>query len=302
MAYERVAQTDIAELQRLAASLTPTPPSGYERNAQTDLATLTSLTKAIVDPSPGGYERVGTIDVAALRRKILQGAVVVPPSHLNDGDIVTAWSDSSGLGHNAAKVGLPIFKVNILNGKPVVRFRSASQDGFNLASNISGAGPFTVLAVFKTNSAVTEQITIASTDATPYGPAEISGVLYVSNRANYVSNTTDYSSAFHVILGSTDGAGAFTIRVDGADKTKVVTALVGTGDFSTIGWRSTGPLYSDGDIAEIVFYNTGLSGTDVQNLEKGLGVKYGISVVAGSAVQPDTVAGLQGWWKADSLL
>ena len=41
---------------------------------------------------------------------------------------------------------------------------------------------------------------------------------------------------------------------------------------------------------------------DRANIEKYLGTKYGITVAGGTAVEPDTVAGLQGWWKADSLL
>ena len=40
---------------------------------------------------------------------------------------------------------------------------------------------------------------------------------------------------------------------------------------------------------------------DRANIEKYLGVKYGITVAGGTAVQPDSVAGLEGWWKADSL-
>ena len=41
---------------------------------------------------------------------------------------------------------------------------------------------------------------------------------------------------------------------------------------------------------------------DRANVEKYLGTKYGITVAGGSAVDPSTVAGLVGWWKADSLL
>lgn len=58
----------------------------------------------------------------------------------------------------------------------------------------------------------------------------------------------------------------------------------------------------DGDIAEIILYEGTLSGTDRANIEKYLGTKYGITVAGGSAVQPDTVSGIKGWWKADSLL
>jgi hypothetical protein len=39
---------------------------------------------------------------------------------------------------------------------------------------------------------------------------------------------------------------------------------------------------------------------DRANIEKYLGTKYGITVAGGTAADPSTVAGLQGWWKADS--
>jgi hypothetical protein len=40
---------------------------------------------------------------------------------------------------------------------------------------------------------------------------------------------------------------------------------------------------------------------DRANIEKYLGTKYGITVAGGTAADPSTVAGLQGWWKADTL-
>jgi hypothetical protein len=41
---------------------------------------------------------------------------------------------------------------------------------------------------------------------------------------------------------------------------------------------------------------------DRANIEKYLGTKYGLAVTSGgTAVDPSTVAGLAGWWKADSL-
>jgi hypothetical protein len=41
---------------------------------------------------------------------------------------------------------------------------------------------------------------------------------------------------------------------------------------------------------------------DRANIEKYLGTKYGITVAGGTAVDPATIPGMLGWWKADSLL
>jgi hypothetical protein len=40
---------------------------------------------------------------------------------------------------------------------------------------------------------------------------------------------------------------------------------------------------------------------DRANIEQYLGAKYGITVAGGTAVDPSTVSGLLGWWKADTL-
>ena len=46
---------------------------------------------------------------------------------------------------------------------------------------------------------------------------------------------------------------------------------------------------------------TPMAAGDRANIEKYLGTKYGITVAGGTAVDPSTVAGMLGWWKADSL-
>jgi hypothetical protein len=82
-------------------------------------------------------------------------------------------------------------------------------------------------------------------------------------------------------------------------------AAANPGIFNRLGWRDTGtPNYSDGDIAEIIFYNAALGSTSLQNIQKGLSDKYGLGITGGTPIQPNdssVVANLVGWWKADSL-
>jgi hypothetical protein len=40
---------------------------------------------------------------------------------------------------------------------------------------------------------------------------------------------------------------------------------------------------------------------DRANIEKYLGTKYGITVPGGTAIDPSTIPGMVGWWKADSV-
>jgi hypothetical protein len=235
----------------------------------------------------------------------------IPPSGLNDGDIVTVpWIDSSGNGHNGLKVGSPIFKKNIIGGKPVVRLRSASQDRFNLATPVSSVTNSTAFVVMKATGPAASLVTLCSvTDPTPFALSELSGNLYMGNRTNYGYIPNDYSGAFHVFTGETFASGgSFTFWVDGNVIGPLSSPAGGTftSDFGVIGARLFVPTFSDGDIAEIILYNSMLAltrATDRANIEAGLSAKYGIAVTSGGTpVDPATVAGMLAWYKADSLL
>jgi hypothetical protein len=234
------------------------------------------------------------------------GTVVGGGGALSDGDMVITWLDSSGNGHNAAHVGSPTFKTNIVNGKPVVRVTSASSDGFNLASVISGADPWCIFAVMQTGPASTANAAslIGNDSSRPLGPyiAGSSAVLYTANRDGYQQGTLP-SLAFHLFTAKANGGGIgqITFRVDGTLVSIAPTPSPNSGDFAYLGGSTGG---NDCDIAEIVmFQGTIISNTDRANMEAYLGAKYGITVTSGGTpVDPSTVTGLAGWWKADSLL
>lgn len=239
----------------------------------------------------------------------LRGAVT-PPSGIQDGDTVTAWPDSSGNGNNATKVGAPIFKTNIVNGKPVVRFSTAAASGFTLATPISGGLPWAVFAVMKQASAASTMTSLIG-NASPGLPLSAyptnDGVtMYAANRGGYNVYTSP-SVAFHVYAAGSSGD--FTVnlavRIDGTPlsiNTNVSSA--NTGDFAFIGWNGppSAPGYTDGDLAEVLIYTIAISPANIQNIEKYLGTKYAITVAGGTNIDPTTVPGLVGWWKADALL
>jgi hypothetical protein len=222
---------------------------------------------------------------------------------LNDGDPVSSWPDSSGNGHNATQTGSarPTFKTNIVNGKPIVRFTSAGLSGLNLATTIPGNTAFTCITVQKIAASGSAQISLAATDAAPFGVIQTSGDTFASDRAGYLHTSNEYLG-FHIFIATLDGSGGGTIYGDGTVIGGPAGANSGTGDFGFIGYRPSPAAYSNGDIAEILFCNAGLTATDRQNAEKTLGTKYGISVPFGTVIDLATLPGLQGWWKADSGL
>jgi hypothetical protein len=226
---------------------------------------------------------------------------------LADGTPVSTWPDSSVNGNNATQSGSarPTFKTNIVNSKPVVRFTSAGLNSLNLTTPISGNWPWCVFVVGIPATPASTMVVLSS--GATFHPVSLyyygGGNTFWSDRTEYKSIGTVLGTAFHVVTTNAPASGSLAAYLDGT----VITTGGGspnpnTNNFTTIGSGSTGPvIYSDGDIAEIIIYNVVLSGTDRANIEKYLGTKYGITVAGGSAVQPDTVTGLMGWWKADSL-
>ena len=73
---------------------------------------------------------------------------------LSDGASVTSFTDYSGNARHLAGGGSATYKVNIINGKPVVRFTTAS----GLYTNYNFGKPFTVLYVAKQNDTGTGRI------------------------------------------------------------------------------------------------------------------------------------------------
>lgn len=225
---------------------------------------------------------------------------------LNDGDPVSSWADSSGNGHDATEAtttAQPIYKVNILNGYPAIRFDGVddtlrlSGTGLNISK---GAPAITIITVAKqTNSAVAAQ------------------VLYRESVNSTVSNTriqSGISSNSRLLLGSrpTD-AGSFQSFVSGNDVAPVTYALYnytipssGLGDISVNGITKLSPTVTgsaatfedlsaasasigaiaaattigvlNGDIVELLVFNTPLSLADRQGVEVYLAWKYNLAL------------------------
>jgi hypothetical protein len=222
---------------------------------------------------------------------------------LADGDPVSSWADSSANGNNATQTGStrPIYKTAILNGKPILRFTSAGSKSLNLTSPIVSAVPWTIFCVTKQSASGVAVGCIGSATATSaFGPLQnTDGKVYVADQVTIQNGTNPAQAVFHVISANISGTGPFIDGVLASGLTN--SAFVNSVNFTVLGMANGG--FSDGDIAEIIIYNTTLSGTNRANIEKYLGTKYAITVAGGTAMNPDdaaVVANLKGWWKADA--
>jgi hypothetical protein len=208
-------------------------------------------------------------------------------------------------GFNATQTGSarPIYKTAILNGKPVVRFSAASSQVMNLASAIPSLSQLVIFTVMK-QAAPSTGNTVSSVGSSVATSAfgsllNTDGRIYVANQTNIDSATNPDPTFFHVITTTITTVGTF--YVDGTNVGDLGSgAFVNSVNFTKLGIANGA--FSTGDIAEIIVYSGIVSSTDRANIEKYLGTKYGITVAGGTAADPSTVAGLVGWWKADSLL
>jgi hypothetical protein len=263
-------------------SAAPSKTFTYTPNSVGSKTISTTNSGTLTNPTPLSYNSIG----------------------LANNDPVSTWFDSSVNGKNAAMTGSnrPIFKTAIVNSKPVVRFSVAGASKLDLSGTIPGTWPWTAFAVMKPASPGDTISALTGSDGgLPLTAIITGGNMDVSDRDGFQFIADPDQTAFHVITGKAAASGNLTLRYDGTLEGTAPFASPNTGDFAHIAYSASGPGYGDGDIAEIIIYSAALSSTDMANIEKYLGTKYGITVAGGSAVQPDTVTGLAGWWKADSL-
>lgn len=215
-------------------------------------------------------------------------------SGLADGDPVSSWSDLSGQGNHATQsttAAKPLYKTNIANGRPVVRFDGvddfltvANAASFDLATptifvvgtSSAGTRAFVGKVTFAglTTDANRRKLQVTRAGATTF--AFRSG----ADAALKTSSTLSWTG-FNVLSVVGRGAADYTLAVNGTaadsssptlDFTTYNTAAVALG--SSAGLAD----FLIGDIAELIVYNRALSATERKAVERYLGARYGVAV------------------------
>lgn len=222
------------------------------------------------DPSPLSYTSnvlVMPPDIAGLKLWLKADSI-----GLTDGTTITSWADSSSNGYNLTS-GSATFKTNIVNGKPVVRFDGISNN-LSASGSIGVSQPDTIFIVGK------QPFTAARCGFVWTGPGAPQIALVENTTGNFglyagtaeIQDASNHSGEFHVFTGIFSGSNG-TGYVDGSlvvGPGSVGSAVVGTVHLMTDG----GTTFFPGDIAEVVIYNSALSGTDRGNIEAYLKAKY----------------------------
>lgn len=226
---------------------------------------------------------------------------------LNDGDTIQTWTDDSGAGNDFTEAfsgNRPVFKTNIVNGKPVARFAAASQQKLSASSNfLSGYSGATLFVVSKHPGNSTGYKTLAIirafSDADPaFYILNLSNSYSVEWRLHYSvgektlnTDETSISGTWWVAALEWDGTDLKGYR-NGTERatTAAGSGTIGSGSTPRIGDGASDANFMDGDIAEVVLYSRGLNTSERDQVTQYLGDKYGISVVTSGATVNAPVA------------
>lgn len=217
-----------------------------------------------------------------------------------DNAAVQQWNDMSGINNHANQLtptNQPIYRTNIINGNPVLRFNN---NQFVDATTVAGVGPndnLHMFLVFKQNSYTAGgtgdgsgtyiidrtsgtnnlmSFKMASTNKYFYqkrndGGGSLTGPLSVTAATNGPFLITSYYRNFNVDYGI-----ILNGKIDatsGGDNEPITGPQLRVGRHATIAGGGI-----NGDIAEVILYNTAISVTDRQKIESYLAIKYGISI------------------------
>jgi len=194
---------------------------------------------------------------------------------LNDGDSVTTWSDLSGNGYDATQATAakkPIYKVNIVNGKPIVRYDG--NDDEVEASFSTLAQPLTIGVVFIRGATGAERRIIDAGSGNVCA-INITSTGILQGNAGTALNIPTLAAGNHIVIFQANGTSSIG-RYDGSQ----VTGNAGTNSLAgiTIGASRLGVSYFNGDVAAVVVYNSAISAANISRLERYWSSHYGITL------------------------
>lgn len=245
--------------------------------------------------SPGGVS-------GNLRWWLKANAGVLNPSlaAAANGDAVAQWNDQSTIANNASQgtaANRPIYNTNVINGYPVLRYAGNQFVSAASAPGIAPTNSFFFFLVFKQSS------------FTAGGTADGAGT-YILDRTTATNNLTSFkivnTDKYFLQKRNDDGSGiggpvsttsattssfvlvdfyrnfgsAYGIFLNGkADATSGDDSGNLTGPTLRVGRHtSTANGGLNGDLAEIIVYNTNLSAANRTRIESYLAIKYGITL------------------------
>jgi hypothetical protein len=216
---------------------------------------ITTAPKLWLDATAGVYKDAGTTLAA-------------------DGETIQQWNDQSGQGNHAAQATAgqrPTYKTNVINGKPAIRFTSGSATNVLLPagfdSAFSSAEIFIVLRINNDppGADVSSGLwTLGSGGGLATHFPYTDGIIYETFGTTVRKVTGDPTALLTglSVYNVSSAPNAFTSRINNVQHFTTATNTVGWDGTPRIGCDGSGAYRLDGDVAEVVMYDTVLSGAD----------------------------------------
>ena len=198
--------------------------------------------------------------------------------NLSDGDKIAIWPDFSGNSNDAIQINeirRPIYKDNVISGKPIIRF-SGSQKFF-LSHEIVGM-PIVDNTVFiilqgMSNSGRQRYITFSRSGSTRLSIFSESGRYEYASGGFSPRTSVSATSDVNMISGTKSGENIY-LYFNGELTSSAVRENDSSPNSATIGSWSDDTQFANVDISEIIIYNRALNENERQQIESYLGAKW----------------------------
>lgn len=239
---------------------------------------------AIKKQAGGGGDPFSPDDIAGLHLWLKADGLVynTGTTQATDGQTVETWVDASGEGNDAVQAtsgNRPTFQTNEINGLPCLRFDSGRPD-FMAGTIAVVGGAVTVFVISKRTSG-----NACYVDLSPDGGNNQNGFIHYSEATvekieingggacsySNASTSWQYKGTRHLTADR-------QTYLDGVSQDTDTTSLtLATTTVYRIGRFYLGDIYPlNGDIAEIIVYNSSLSDPDMASVHAYLADKYGL--------------------------
>lgn len=210
-----------------------------------------------------------------------------------NGSTVSQWNDKSGNDYHVSQgtaSNQPTYVTAVLNSKNIVRFDGVNDIIFNSSAQpVAGSSSRTIFYVFSNNSAINGNLN--NLDYGLYlGPANsgLGAVIAISqelgirvNSGYRIFNQSNEDGSHAIISAVQDGTNIsnYSMWKNGSalSATSTLSRELNIGAGIYIGAHANNTNWHNGDIAEIIVYNSALSTSDRQSVESYLSTKWGIS-------------------------
>ena len=207
-----------------------------------------------------------------------------------DTNPVGAWDDASGAGKHATQAtagSRPTLQTAEVNGVSAVQF-DGTDDILSSPAEVASGTPVTVIAVLRLLA--DGNFTYPIGDASSFRGIRITSGRTVSlcDNDQDIASPDAIGSSWVIVTGILDGTNG-TLRVNGVQKATAASTQTGWIGGLTVGGRGTGASWQNCQVAEVLLYDSALTGTDLTDVEAYLTTKY-FAGGSGTTVTPGTAS------------